>query len=104
MAPAPMPHAASPAFDAGAAWEDRYEEEAEAVYKEAAPEILYSTYEPAAEPAASAYTPRRWVRVEVVPGLELSVLESFQFPHDPDERQALLSLIAQQLEAATQTP
>lgn len=56
------------------------------------------------EAAALAPTPRRWMRVEVVSGLELHIADDFRFPHSPDERQALLDLIAQQLDAATQAP
>lgn len=56
------------------------------------------------EAAAPTPAPRRWIRVEVVAGLELHVADDFRFPHSPAERQALLDLIAQQLDAATQAP
>ncbi|MNS89055.1 hypothetical protein D3C72_1230540 [compost metagenome] len=56
------------------------------------------------EAAAPTPIPRRWMRVEVVSGLELNIADDFRFSHSPDERQALLDLIAQQLDAATQAP
>jgi hypothetical protein len=56
------------------------------------------------EAAAPTPAPRRWMRVEVVSGLEFNIADDFRFPHSPDERQALLELIAQQLDAATQAP
>jgi DNA-binding transcriptional MerR regulator len=58
---------------------------------------------PAAPPSAppSPPTASRWVRHPLLEGLELHIREDFRYPTTPQERDALLQLIAQ---ALTQSP
>lgn len=48
---------------------------------------------------APAPIPRRWTRLDVAPGLELNVRDDYRFPASPAEREALLTQIAQLLDA-----
>lgn len=98
--PAPAPAYSPPAEMELAKRAESYDFEFDPNDVEPYPELLESRQ----EAAAPAPAPRRWMRVEVVSGLELHVADDFRFPHAPDERQALLDLIAQQLDAATQAP
>ncbi|MFN3430267.1 MAG: MerR family transcriptional regulator [Candidatus Sericytochromatia bacterium] len=104
--PPPTPAPASafvPAYPAemeSAKRAESYDSEFDLNDVEPYPDLLAACEEAAAPPLS----PRRWIRVEVVSGLELHLTDDFRFPHSPDERQALLDLIAQQLDAATQAP
>ncbi len=59
---------------------------------------------PSAAPAAPQTVPnksQRWLRVEVLPGLELHIREDFVYPSSPYEQQNLQQLIADQLSILT---
>jgi len=45
----------------------------------------------------SSSATERWLRLPILPGLELHVREDFSFPNSPQEQQNLLQLIAQRL-------
>jgi DNA-binding transcriptional MerR regulator len=53
----------------------------------------------AAPPLSAAPVPpsEHWLRVDLLPGLELHVRQDFALPRSPQEREALLQLIAQRL-------
>ncbi|MGL5058400.1 MAG: hypothetical protein ACRC62_00360 [Microcoleus sp.] len=42
-------------------------------------------------------TPLQWVRIEILPGLEIHIREDFSYPSSPQEQQNLLQYISQQL-------
>lgn len=55
---------------------------------------LVSTPIPSPSPTP---TPQRWLRVQILPGLEIHVREDFVFPQSPQEQQNLVQIIAQKL-------
>lgn len=52
---------------------------------------------PAPLPAPSQTQATRWIRIEILPGLELHVQDNFTYPNSPSEQQSLLQYIAQKL-------
>jgi DNA-binding transcriptional MerR regulator len=53
---------------------------------------------PAPEPSSrSVQSPPRWLRLEILPGLEIHVREDFTYPNSSQEQQNLLHLITQHL-------